>query len=108
MYSDVNDLCRFLKCTPHGESNSPLMLYPAYPALAGSAEITREFLETNRGRKIFVEYPASVYGLEFGEPEKTVFERTVIASAELGTPGAILVQHGCWFQKQRQAVVGFR
>mgnify|MGYP000929332810 CR=1 FL=1 len=80
------------------------MLHPGYPALAGGAELTREFLEANRGRKIFVEYPLSVYGLEFEEPQKTVFERTVIASEELGTPGTILVQHGCWFRRVKNTV----
>ncbi len=104
MYSGVNDLCRLLKCASHGESHASLMLHSGYPALGGGAEITREFLEANRGRKIFVEYPASVYGLEFGEPEKTVFERTVVASDELGTPGTILVQHGCWFRRVKNNV----
>lgn len=99
-----NECKTFRKFFDSFKKGTLLMLHPGYPAQNGSAEITREFLEENRGRKIFVEYPQSVYGLEFEEPEKTVFERTVIASEKLGTPGTILVQHGCWFRRVRNAV----
>ncbi len=101
-YKEDNDLIEVMDLTPEGFGENILMLAPEYPA--GGASVTREFLEANRGRKMFIEYPAAVYGLEFEEPAKTVFERAVITSEQLGEPGAILMQHGCWFRRVKNPV----
>ncbi len=101
-YKEDNDLIEIMDLTSEGFGENILMLAPEYPA--GGAVVTREFLESNRGRKMFIEYPVEVYGLEFDEPAKTVFERTVITSGKLGQPGTILMQHGCWFRRVKNLV----
>ncbi|HEY54112.1 MAG TPA: hypothetical protein G4N94_11705 [Caldilineae bacterium] len=50
--------------------------------------------------RLYIEYPASLPGLELGEPQPTEWERVVVASdffAPQVDPLTILAQHGCWF-----------
>ena len=70
-----------------------------------SPVITEKMVKS--GRRIFVEYPVAVHGLEFEEPARTIFERTVITSEKLGRPDAarLLVSTG---KKLRGAIVGIR
>ncbi len=79
-----------------------LFLAPEYPALSDAPEITHAMMKS--GKRLFIEYPTAVAGLDFGEPVRTEFERTVITSEELGEPGAILAQHGCWYRPVKQTV----
>ena len=53
------------------------------------------------GKRLFIECPETVPGIEFGEPIQAEFERTVVASEFFGDDlpeGQILVQHNCWFR----------
>lgn len=85
-------VCDLLKLI--GPQPELLMPAPDYPALLNAPVITQEMMRS--GKRIFIEYPAEVPGLEFGEALPVGFERTVVMSDELGVPGSILVQHGCW------------
>ena len=52
------------------------------------------------GLKIYIEYPLSIAGLRFGEPQTTEWERLVVTSDFFKhglSPMSILTMHGCWF-----------
>ena len=59
------------------------------------------------GKRIFLECPGDVPGIEFGEPVQAELERTVVASDFFGkdlAENSILVQHKCWFRPVKTPV----
>ena len=78
--------------------------YPSADNVVGS-----ELLEAARRKnvRVMIEYPAQVYGIEFGKAEKAEFERTVVSSDFFGNnllKGTILMQHNCWFHHVKTPV----
>lgn len=60
-----------------------------------------DLAQTDKKKPFFFECPASVPGIEFGEPMQAELERTVVASDFFGEDlpeGRIIVQHNCWFR----------
>jgi hypothetical protein len=58
-------------------------------------------------KRVFLECPDEVPGIEFGEPVQAELERTVVASDFFGEDlpeGQILIQHKCWFRPVKTAV----
>lgn len=58
-------------------------------------------------KRIFLEFPEKVLGIEFGEPVQAGLERTVVGSDFFGKDllkGQILVQHNCWFRPVKTPV----
>ncbi|MFA6816865.1 MAG: hypothetical protein WCS73_11290 [Lentisphaeria bacterium] len=52
-------------------------------------------------KKIFLECPDKVPGIQFGDPVQVQYERTVVTSSFFGDKlpkGSIVVQHNCWFR----------
>lgn len=66
-----------------------------------SAAVGKPIRSGGSGKRVFLDNPDAVPGIEFGEPAQATVERTVVASdfftARLPA-GRILVQHGCWFR----------
>ncbi len=90
------------EATVHIENNDQGIFIPAekYPSL--NNVVGQELLESAKRKnvRILIEYPARVYGIEFGKIEKAEFERTVVSSEFFGDnlrKGTILMQHNCWF-----------
>ncbi|NJD04327.1 MAG: hypothetical protein FIA99_17420 [Ruminiclostridium sp.] len=81
------------------EGSGVLILADEYPC--AGIEFGHELLEKAVSKKlrIYLEYPASLPGIETGEPYCTQWERTVVSSdffAPSLEKNLILNQHGCW------------
>ena len=77
-----------------------LVLADAYPR--PSQAIDNAFLATasDKDLRLYLEYPASLPGMDIGDPRAVQWERMVVASGffqpDLGLH-TILASHGCWF-----------
>jgi hypothetical protein len=58
-------------------------------------------------KRIFLENPEIVPGIEFGEPVQVKFERTIVTSDFFGydlPQGKIIIQHNCWYRPVKTKV----
>ena len=83
-----------------GDGCGILALADTYPTAV--LRVTSEQLEyaSAKSLRLFLEYPASVAGMEIGNPQHADWDRVVVASdifAPSLDPLSILALHGCWF-----------
>ena len=77
-----------------------LSLADDYPRPNDAVDQTLLDRAAHKELRLYIEYSASLPGLELGEPQPTQWERVVVASdffAPELAPLSILAQHGCWF-----------
>jgi hypothetical protein len=81
-------------------SSAVLVLADAYPRPEHIIDDSMLDLAASKRLRLYLEYPARLAGLAFGEPQLVQWERLVVASdffAPALPTHRILVQHGCWF-----------
>jgi len=97
-YARYDDLAEAVESAPAGAG--VLALADGYPR--ASEGVDDGLLEAARakGLRLYIEYPASLAGLEVGEPCPTEWERVVV-SDDFFAPAlerhTILALHGCWY-----------
>ncbi|MBI4530986.1 MAG: hypothetical protein HY709_05635, partial [Candidatus Latescibacteria bacterium] len=82
------------------EGAAVLDLADDYPRPGSGVDGNLLGIAASKGLRLYIEYPASLPGMEFGEPRPTHWERTVVSS-DFFSPDlerdSILALHGCWF-----------
>ena len=97
-YPRYDTLDQALEAAPRGAAI--LSLADAYPHPSPAFE--RRHAEQARAKELclYVEYPASLPGIDLGDPRPTQWERVVVTS-DFFEPDlerhTILAQHGCWY-----------
>lgn len=94
-YEDIGEALQ--AAAPHA---GILVLADKYPE--EQTRITPEALQVaaEKGLRLYVEYPAAIPGITFGEARRADLERAVVASGIFGDtlpPGRILAVHDCHF-----------
>lgn len=99
-----------MSCPRYGEVNEAigaavagagiLILADGYPEKTTLIPSDALNTATQKGLRIYVEYPASLPGIKVGKPERVNLERAVVASDVFGDalkPGRILAIHDCHY-----------
>ena len=88
-------------------SSAVLILADGYPAIRTAIDAAMIQKASSKGLRLFIEYPASMPGMEFGEPRQLRWERAVVAptGGDCGLPPMhILALHDCQFLPTETAV----
>lgn len=99
-YPRYEDVHAMLEQAPTGAGI--LLLNDTYPKKGADLSEHAMSLIAEKRLRVFVEFPDSIPGVDFGEPRQTKYERVIVSSSffapELESD-RILALHSCWFRE---------